>query len=43
MTVSAKAYVDEHFPDLLADLDAWLRIPSISASPDHAPSVRTSA
>ena len=43
MTVSAKAYVDEHFPDLLADLDAWLRIPSISASPDHAGDVRSSA
>ena len=43
MTVTAKAYVDEHFPDLLADLDAWLRIPSISASPDHAGDVRSSA
>jgi acetylornithine deacetylase/succinyl-diaminopimelate desuccinylase-like protein len=36
-------YVDAHKHELLADLDAWLRIPSISASPEHAGEVRRSA
>lgn len=36
-------FVQDHFDDLLADLDAWLRIESISASPDHAGEVRRSA
>jgi acetylornithine deacetylase/succinyl-diaminopimelate desuccinylase-like protein len=36
-------YVDNHQSELLADLDAWLRIPSISASPEHAGEVRRSA
>jgi len=36
-------YVDAHRQQLLDDLDAWLRIPSISASPDHEPEVRRSA
>lgn len=38
-----RQYVDDHRQRLLDDLDAWLRIPSISASPDHAPHVRRSA
>ena len=38
-----EAFVHDHFDDLLADLDAWLRIESISASPDHAGEVRRSA
>lgn len=36
-------YVEAHRDLLHADLDAWLRIPSISADPAHAPDVRTSA
>ena len=32
-----------HLDDLHADLDAWLRIPSISADPAHAGDVRASA
>ena len=35
------AYLDRDA--LLADLDPWLRIPSISADPEHAPDVRASA
>ncbi len=40
---SIEQYVESHRDKLLADLDAWLRIPSISASPEHAPEVRRSA
>ena len=40
---TVRAYVQEHREQLLADLDAWLRIPSISASPEHAGEVRASA
>ncbi len=36
-------FVEEHRDLLHADLDAWLRIPSISADPAHAPDVRRSA
>jgi acetylornithine deacetylase/succinyl-diaminopimelate desuccinylase-like protein len=36
-------YVLDHLDDLHADLDAWLRIPSISADPAHAPDVAASA
>ena len=32
-----------HRADLLADLDAWLRIPGISAQPEHAADVEASA
>jgi acetylornithine deacetylase/succinyl-diaminopimelate desuccinylase-like protein len=42
-TAAIRQYVEQHRDHLLADLDAWLRIPSISASPDHAPEVRRSA
>ena len=38
-----KRYVDAHRSELLGDLDAWLRIPSISASPEHAGDVARSA
>jgi acetylornithine deacetylase/succinyl-diaminopimelate desuccinylase-like protein len=37
------SYVEDHAGELYADLDAWLRIPSISASPEHEPEVRRSA
>ncbi len=36
-------YVAAHADRLYADLDAWLRIPSISAEPEHAADVRRSA
>src|SRR4029450_895927 len=36
-------FVTAHIDDLHADLDAWLRIPSISADPAHAADVRASA
>ncbi len=38
-----RAYVTEHRTDLLADLDAWLRIPGISADPAFSDDVRASA
>src|SRR3954462_15507417 len=44
-TVSSpeREFVRAHLDDLHADLDAWLRIPSISADPAHAPHVADSA
>jgi acetylornithine deacetylase/succinyl-diaminopimelate desuccinylase-like protein len=36
-------FVSAHLDDLHADLDTWLRIPSISADPAHAPDVAASA
>ncbi len=38
-----RTYVQDHVADLHADLDAWLRIPSISADPANAADVRRSA
>jgi acetylornithine deacetylase/succinyl-diaminopimelate desuccinylase-like protein len=38
-----REYVQSHLDDLHADLDAWLRIPSISADPANAPDVARSA
>jgi acetylornithine deacetylase/succinyl-diaminopimelate desuccinylase-like protein len=32
---SVRDFVNAHREDLLADLDAWLRIPGISAQPEH--------
>jgi acetylornithine deacetylase/succinyl-diaminopimelate desuccinylase-like protein len=32
---SVRDYVTQHRDELLADLDAWLRIPGISAQPEH--------
>lgn len=43
MTSPERAFVSAHLDDLHADLDAWLRIPSISADPAHAPDVAASA
>lgn len=40
---SEREYVLDHRADLLADLDAWLRIPGISAQPDRHDEVRRSA
>src|SRR4051794_5860731 len=44
-TVSSpeREFVRAHLDDLHADLDAWLRVPSISADPAHAPHVADSA
>jgi acetylornithine deacetylase/succinyl-diaminopimelate desuccinylase-like protein len=42
-TDAIRQYVTDHRGELLADLDAWLRIASISASPEHAGEVRASA
>ncbi|MBI1758859.1 MAG: dipeptidase [Actinobacteria bacterium] len=38
-----RRFVADHHDQLHADLDAWLRIPSISADPGHADDVRRSA
>lgn len=38
-----RTYVADHAGELHADLDAWLRIPSISAAPEHATDVTRSA
>lgn len=38
-----RSYVQEHLDELHADLDAWLRIPSVSADPEHAVDVRRGA
>ncbi|SFT41440.1 Acetylornithine deacetylase/Succinyl-diaminopimelate desuccinylase [Geodermatophilus amargosae] len=43
MTSPERAFVQAHLDDLHADLDAWLRIPSISADPAHAGDVAASA
>ncbi len=43
MTSPEREFVTAHVADLRADLDAWLRIPSISADPAHAADVLRSA
>lgn len=40
---AVRSYVEEHCQDLYDDLDAWLRIPSVSADPDREGDVRKSA
>ncbi|MFE6892808.1 dipeptidase [Streptomyces sp. NPDC057694] len=40
---TVRAYIEDHREAFLDDLAAWLRIPSVSAQPDHAPDVRRSA
>ncbi|MFR9799697.1 dipeptidase [Streptomyces sp. MS06] len=40
---AVRTYLEHHRADFLDDLSAWLRIPSVSARPDHAPDVRRSA
>jgi acetylornithine deacetylase/succinyl-diaminopimelate desuccinylase-like protein len=42
-TSGTREYIDAHRPDLLADLDQWLRIPGISAQPERHGDVRRSA
>jgi acetylornithine deacetylase/succinyl-diaminopimelate desuccinylase-like protein len=43
MTDTVRDYVRDHAQRLYDDLDAWLRIPSISARPEHRDDVRRSA
>ncbi|MCZ2859632.1 dipeptidase [Blastococcus sp. VKM Ac-2987] len=43
MTSAERDFVLDHLDELHADLDAWLRIPSISADPAHARDVAASA
>lgn len=38
-----RTYIQQHRAAFLDDLAEWLRIPSVSAQPDHAPDVRRSA
>jgi acetylornithine deacetylase/succinyl-diaminopimelate desuccinylase-like protein len=38
-----REFVADHGAELLADLDEWLRIPGISAQPEHHPNVQRSA
>jgi acetylornithine deacetylase/succinyl-diaminopimelate desuccinylase-like protein len=38
-----REFVRAHYDELLADLDQWLRIPGISAQPEHHPDVEASA
>ncbi|MFB7995102.1 dipeptidase [Streptomyces sp. NPDC056002] len=40
---TVRAYIETHYDAFLQDLAEWLRIPSVSAQPDHAPDVRRSA
>ncbi|MGW1023078.1 dipeptidase [Streptomyces sp. NPDC002577] len=40
---AVRAYVQHHRDAFLGDLAEWLRIPSVSAQPDHAGDVRRSA
>ena len=40
---SVREFVQAHRAELLADLDEWLRIPGISAQPEHHDDVRASA
>ncbi|MCW2529424.1 MAG: putative peptidase, partial [Pseudonocardiales bacterium] len=43
LSQTVREYVQQHQDDLLGDLDSWLRIPGISALPDHHDDVRRSA
>ena len=40
---TVRDYINDHRQDLLDDLDAWLRIPGISAQPEHHEDVARSA
>ncbi|MFI6942220.1 dipeptidase [Streptomyces sp. NPDC050418] len=40
---AVRQYIAEHRQSFLEDLTAWLRIPSVSAQPEHADDVRRSA
>jgi acetylornithine deacetylase/succinyl-diaminopimelate desuccinylase-like protein len=40
---AVRTYIEQHRAAFLDDLAEWLRIPSVSAQPDHAPDVHRSA
>ncbi|MFI6104376.1 dipeptidase [Streptomyces sp. NPDC051310] len=40
---TVRTYIEQHRAAFLDDLAEWLRIPSVSAQPEHAPDVRRSA
>ncbi|MDC0773794.1 dipeptidase [Streptomyces sp. HD] len=40
---AVRTYIEQHCAAFLDELAEWLRIPSVSAQPDHAPDVRRSA
>ncbi|MFE1575726.1 dipeptidase [Streptomyces fradiae] len=40
---TVRKYIEQHRDAFLDDLAEWLRIPSVSARPEHAPDVRRSA
>lgn len=40
---AVRPYIEQHRAAFLDDLAEWLRIPSVSAQPDHGPDVRRSA
>ncbi|MER7173630.1 dipeptidase [Streptomyces mesophilus] len=40
---AVRQYIDQHSDTFLDDLKEWLRIPSVSAQPEHADDVRRSA
>ncbi|NEA48865.1 M20 family dipeptidase, partial [Streptomyces sp. SID10815] len=40
---AVRTYIEQHRSAFLDDLAEWLRIPSVSAQPDHAPDVQRSA
>ncbi|MEU2332930.1 dipeptidase [Streptomyces sp. NPDC006654] len=40
---AVRTYIEQHRAAFLDDLAEWLRIPSVSAQPDHGPDVRRSA
>ncbi|MEU2185063.1 dipeptidase [Streptomyces thermolilacinus] len=40
---TVRKYIEQHRAAFLDDLAEWLRIPSVSAQPEHAPDVRRSA
>ncbi|CAM5453886.1 Dipeptidase OS=Streptomyces tendae OX=1932 GN=GUR47_14925 PE=4 SV=1 [Streptomyces tendae] len=40
---AVRTYIEQHRAAFLDDLVDWLRIPSVSAQPDHASDVRRSA
>ncbi|MFJ8665020.1 dipeptidase [Streptomyces sp. NPDC093600] len=42
-TQAVRTYIEQHRAAFLDDLAEWLRIPSVSARPDHAADVRRSA
>ncbi|MCX5385519.1 dipeptidase [Streptomyces sp. NBC_00083] len=42
-TASVRTYIEQHRDAFLDDLAQWLRIPSVSAQPDHGADVRRSA